>query len=238
MSFSFIAEANSSGSSISLPKVQGASEQIIIGSVVRIQPNLDYQTKQIARDKNGKVKDKWVIEGQNASGESARLFVDKAGAKQAIAQAMLTTGIEAFHQGDTLVITNTGTRSVGSGNTMKTFEATFTHVPDSPEATVINEIDNPPAGQSTQQQVASGYAPVVPEQQPQSYAQQPQGYAQQAPAPGYAQQPPVQGYGQQPPAQGYAQPAQGYAQQPSVPGAPVPPAPPTDPWGSPSQYQG
>lgn len=242
MSFSFIAEANGGGTSISLPKNQGESVSITVGAVVRIQPNTDYKTKQIVRDKNGKIKDKWVVEGTDPNGNEARLFVDKAGARQAIGQAMLKAGIETFHRGDTLAITNTGSRAVGSGNTMKTFDAVFTHIEGAPEATVINEIENAPAlvGQSTEQQVAAGYAPAAPAQQPPAQGYAPQGYAQ-PPAQGYA----PQGYGQ-PPAQGYAPQGQapaGYGEQPPVQAPPAPPAPQPDfagmpPQGYGQQYQG
>lgn len=230
MSFSFTAAAQGSGNALSLPKEQGASISITIGNTVRIQPNTDFQTKQIQRYKDGRIKDKWVIEGTDTNGNEVRLFVDKPGAKSAVGNAMLANKIDGFFVGDKLTITLTGSETLRSGNTMKKYEAVLEHDASHPAANVINEIENPPAGASTADQVAAGYSTNAPA--PQGYGapqgQTPQGYG--APAPqGYGQ--PAQGYGQAP-AQGYGAPAP-QAQAPA-PGYGAPqgqaPVPNDNPW--------
>lgn len=223
MSFSFTAAAQSSGNALSLPKEVNQPITITIGNTVRIQPNTDFQTKQVQRYKDGRIKDKWVIEGTDANGNEVRLFVDKPGAKSAVGNAMLANKIDGFFVGDKLTISLIGTETLRSGNSMKKYEATIEHDSSHPAASVINEIENPPAGGSTADQVAAGYNTGAPA--PQGYGapqgQAPQGYG--APAP--------QGYGQ--PAQGYGAPAP-QAQAPA-PGYGAPqgqaPVPNDNPWG-------
>lgn len=215
MSFSFAAAASGGGASISMPKNVGESASIVVGSVVRLQPITEYGSNAIQYDKRGNVKPKWVIEGFDANGNEARMFVDKPGAKEAIGKAMLSHKIDGFFTGDTVTLTNTGSRSTSNGS-MKTFDAVIEHV-GTEEAQVIDELT--PAS-STASQVAQGYSTNTPA--PQGYGA-PQGQPAQAPTPqGYGQQPPApQGYASQPPApQGYntgAPAPQGYGQQPPAP---------------------